>query len=300
MKVIVVGVDGLEMSLVIRWGLKDLLQRYWGTHDALSGIGPDDRLYTPLLWGAFLLGESPSVYGFSYRKLAKEKLKASFGPFYPLYVIRRIIFGKRKLGLRKLAVKLGIYDTRRIRKKILEIERLPDDLLEKTLVHIAKRKGFKVWIKEFPPYNDEKFAEVRAYMCMYFSSGLKERLRLLEEVYAMTEDFFKEAAEALTTNDLVMVYTPLIDYANHMLYRPGKLKLMFHLARYYRRINRLVRELSSKVKEGALLIVSDHGYDPVRHEHSEEGFWSCNIPLNPTPKRITDFKDIILNLLETR
>ena len=298
MKVIVLCIDGLEASLVKKWNLTSFMQKVWGIHD-VSLISSQGKLYTPILWAAFLLGENPQKYGFTYESIANQKRKAGYGLLYPLYCIRRKILGNRKLGLRQIMVKLGLFSVDRIRKRAKYIERLPSSAVSRTLIHEARKKGYKVWVREFPSYNDDKVAEMRAYMNLYFETSLKKRLDYLEDIYSFSLQLFEDALNAVPNHDLVLYYTPVIDYANHMLYRPRRIKLMFHLARFYRRIEKLVKIMSARFGDkAAILIVSDHGYDPSTHYHSDYGFWSSNVELALRPEKITDFKRIIMELLD--
>lgn len=297
MKVIVLGLDGLEVRLVKRWQLRGLMQREWGIHDTYPVCRGGEPIYTPIIWSAFLLGRNPSTSGFTFKRLLMERMKVGYGLLYPLYRIRVALFSNRKLGLRKYMMKLGLFNLNRIKREMRNIERLPNELKEETLVAEAERLGYRVWIKEFPSYNDEKVAELRAFLGEYFYADFRERLKLLEEIYLFSIELLKEAVEMINENDLILYYSPLIDYANHMLYRPKKPKPMLYLSIFYRRINRLFESISHKLKDTAILIVSDHGYDPSKHDHSRYGFWSSNVNLKTKPKYITDFKSIILDLL---
>ncbi|RLE67121.1 MAG: hypothetical protein DRJ47_00995 [Thermoprotei archaeon] len=300
MKVFVLGIDGLEARLVKRWNLKNIMQREWGTHDVASVVGPEEKIYTPIIWASFLLGDSAVRFGYTWKQILDERMKVAYGPIlYPLYRFKIFLFGKRKLGLRKYMVKLGLYKRDRVRREIWRIERLPEHIKQKTLVKEAKNLGYRVWIKEFPSYNDKEVAEMRAYMSIHFFETLDERLKYLEEVYSFSIKLLEEAIDEFDAYDLLLYYSPLIDFANHMLYRPGKLKLMVHLASYYKRIDRLVEKVSEKIGDSALMVISDHGYDPMEHEHSGYGFWSSNIILTKKPQSITDFKNIIMDLLKT-
>ena len=297
MKVVVLGLDGLEVRLIKRWHLKGLMQREWGVHDTYPIHKGEDPIYTPILWSAFLMGQNPSTLGFTFKKLLMKRMKVGYGLLYPLYRIRVALFGDRKLGLRKHMMKLGLFNLNKIKREMRNIERLPNELKKKTIVAEAEKLGYRVWIKEFPSYNDEKVAELRAFLREYFYTDLKERLKLLEGIYLFSIELLKESMEMVNENDLVLYYSPLIDYANHMLYRPKKPKPMLYLSIFYRRMNRLIESISHKLKDTAILIVSDHGYDPSKHDHSRYGFWSSNVNLKMKPKYITDFKSIILDLL---
>ena len=297
MRVIVIAIDGLDAYLVKRWRLEGFMQRIWGTHDVTVAVNPGEKLYTPLIWGAFLLGRKPSDFGYSFKKVVNKRWKTAYGLLYPLYRLRIKLLGSRKLGLRSLMIKLGLFNVGRLEKKLGEIERLPGDAISETIVKKAERMGCRVWIKEFPPYNDIEVARLRARTAQFFDKSLNERLKMLDEVYNFSQKLFNEALDAASSHDLVLYYTPLIDYANHALYRPGKLKPMFHLAGYYRKVEKLVSRVRGRFRDSAILVVSDHGYDPKIHEHSEHGFWSCNKSLPRPPENILDFHDIILQLL---
>ncbi len=297
MKVIVLGIDGLEASLVERWKLRGLKQEDWGLHDVTVAIDPGEKLYTPIIWAAFLLGKKPSYHGFSYRKIKETRSKVAYGILYPLFLLRLKLFPGKELGLRKFMVRTGLFSIDRLRRKMPKVERMPREAVENTVVKKAEKRGYRVWIKEFPSYNDQKLAEIRAYFWSYFDSSLRNKIRYLDDVYNISLKLFEEALQAARENDLILYYNPVIDYANHMLYRPGKLKPMFYLATYYRRVERLVDEVGRVFRDSAILVVSDHGYDPKIHEHSEHGFWSCNKVLENKPRTILDFHNLILDLL---
>ena len=89
MKVFILCIDGLEAKLVKKWKLKGLMQKEWGTHDVHTVIRPEEKIYTPIIWGAFLLGQNPSYEGFTYKKLYKERMKTGYGVLYPLYILRK-------------------------------------------------------------------------------------------------------------------------------------------------------------------------------------------------------------------
>ena len=71
-----------------RWELKDFMQKYWGIHDVLTVLGKEEKLYTPIIWGAFLLGKPPSLYGFNFSNIREQRLKIAYGSLYPLYCFK--------------------------------------------------------------------------------------------------------------------------------------------------------------------------------------------------------------------
>ncbi len=297
MRVIVLGIDGLDADLVLRWRLKAFMQQYYGTHDVRVAVKPGDPLYTPLIWASFLLGKPAYEYGFTHEEIVKRRDLTAYRKFGPLYSLRLKIFGKRSLHLRKIMMKLGLYDRESVVKKFHEVEALPEEALRDTFPEIAKREGFKVWAEEFPSYNEVKFAEWRARASEYLGLSLREKLKALDERTDYSIKLLDRAINAAQDHDLILYYTSVIDWANHKLYRPKSLTLMTFLASYYKKFEKLISKAERKLKKSAILIVSDHGYDPRVQEHSSKGFWSLNIKPPITPKTILDFKGLILELL---
>ncbi len=299
MKVLVLAIDGLEARLVEKWGLRGFKQKFWGTHDVTVATSPGDSLYTPILWAAFLLGEPPGKYGFTYGKIVRERGRVGYGLLYPLYYLRLKLLGGKKLGLRRFLMKLGLYSLDRVKKSLNVIESLPPELRERTFVSEATSKGFRVWFKEFPTLSEVKFSEVRGEASALLGEGLEVRLKYLNDLADYSLKLLNEALDAAETNDLILYYTSLIDIANHFLYRPGNLRVMTHLARYYRLLDREIGRRLAGLEGVASLIVSDHGYDPKIHDHSKYGFWSLNVEPPDRPKSMLDFRGLILKLLET-
>lgn len=294
------ALDGLETKLVERWNVKVYKQKYRGSLEVTAALRSGDPVYTPLIWASFLLGEPAYKYGFTLERIAEERSKAGYGPLRPLFMLRMKLFGKRQLGLRPLLRWLGLYDGRRVVEKAGQIETLPHIARSRTVVEEARNLGFRVWIKDFPGYNDEYYAKVRATFSKYFDLSLAKRKEKVQELYEYARNALKEAAEAAREYDLTIYYTDLLDIANHMFYRPKKPKAMVTLAAYYKMMANEIRSAVVSLKNTATLIVSDHGYDPRIHDHSMSGFWSCNIKPYAVPRTIMDLKGIILKWLATK
>ena len=175
MKVIVFCIDSLEMELVKRWHLIEYLQSYNGVHDIRVAIWPDDPLYAPLLWTSFLLGKPAYKYGFTHKEIVYRRRLIAYRKLGFLYPLRLKFLKGRNLHLRKLLTRLGFYDKKEVVRKSHEIERLPREALKDTLPEIAKQRGFRVWIEEFPSYNDVRHAEWRAKADEYVSLSLQKK-----------------------------------------------------------------------------------------------------------------------------
>jgi len=294
-RVVVLAIDGLEYNLVDRWGMKTYMQQDYGKHDVKSAVRHGDPLYTPLIWAAFLLGEPAYKYGFDYKYIEEQKVEHSYGPILRLlYRAKVAVLGSRDTGLRKLLARLGLYRVDRVRLEAERIETLPPEVLEKTFVYEAKRRGLKVVYNTFPGLPGDRFARERASLFQLFDAPFEERKAKLDELYKGTEEDVERLLGELGGSDLVLYYTPVIDLAHHMFYRPGNRRAMLALRRYYNLVARQVERFQAKAgPDDLILIVSDHGYDPRIHEHSDYGFWSSNRRLPRRPERITEFRGII-------
>ena len=297
MRVIVLGMDGLDANLVVKWGLKTFMQQYYGVHDVRVAVRPNDPLYTPLIWAGFLLGKPAYSFGLDHRLIAIRRAQRGYRFPTALYKIRFKLFGMRKLGIRPILMKLKIYDIKKVVEKAHEIEALPEEALKYTLPEIAKSNGYRVWTKEFPSYNDFKCAEWRAKALELVGVSNEKYLEELEERYQYSIKLLQEAVESAKSHDLILYYTPVIDMANHRFYKPDNIKYMTRLATYYKRMEKAVSEVIKQIPKSALIIVSDHGFDPKKREHSSHGFWSINVKPPLIPRTILDFKPLILKLL---
>ena len=298
MRVIVLGIDGLDADLVLRWRLKAFMQQHYGTHDVRVAVKPGDPLYTPLIWAAFLLGKPAYSYGFDHKLIAARRARIGYGLPEIFCKIRVKLFGTRKLGIRPLLLKLKLYDIKKVVEKAHEIEALPREALKDTFPEIAKNNGYKVWAREFPSYNDSKCAEWRARALEFVGIPMKEILEELERRYQYSIELLQNAIESMESHDLILYYTPIIDWASHKFYRLDNLKYMTILATYYKKMEKNISNLLKRVRRSAVLILSDHGFDPIKQEHSDRGFWSLNVKPPKIPRTILDFKNIILELLD--
>ena len=82
-----------------------------------------------------------------------------------------------------------------------------------------------------------------------------------------------------------------------MLYKPKNFKYIAALYSTYKKLANLIAESIPSRSDLCILMLSDHGFDPINQTHSDYGFWSMNVKPPKKPKTILDFKDIILELL---
>ena len=297
MKVLVLGIDGLEYDLVDKWDIKVYKQSYYGKIDVRAAVRSGDPLYTPLIWGSFLLGKPSYLFGLSMEEIKERRIRSLYGKFYFLFKLRKKLFGDRNLHLRGFLTKIGLADLNEVVRNTPMIETLPPNVLKYTFIAEAEKRGYRVFYTEFPGLKESKYAEMRACFSRYFTMPLDRKLSKLEEVFEYSSKLLSETISVLEGYDLLLYYTSVIDYAHHMLYRPTNLRYMVTLYSTYKKLANLISSLVPKSRELCTVIVSDHGFDPVKQEHSDHGFWSINLEPPKIPKTILDFKSIILELL---
>ncbi|MEB3779292.1 MAG: alkaline phosphatase family protein [Desulfurococcales archaeon] len=296
MRVTIIAIDGLEYNLVEKWNINTFKQKYYGKHDVTVAVKPGEPLYTPLIWASFLLGEPSYIYGYTDKIMKKKRGEVGYsGILKYLFYIKFSILGTRQLKLREILLKLGLFKSDKIKEKAHIIESMPSHLLKKTFIQKAIDNNLKVKYNSIPSMPNDKYAEYRVFLYKYFNSSIKDRILILNKLYNETESDLNNILNNINTYDLVIYYTPLLDEAHHMLYRPNKPIAMVHLRRYYKLVEKQFLRIVNSINynNSLVLIVSDHGYDPSTHEHSNYGFWSSNLKLEVNPSKITDFRWII-------
>jgi len=255
---------------VVRWKLRNLMQKTYGKYDAPISKRYYGKPHTPSAWASFITGKSLEEHGVDWwwswgRFLDWVRLKS---PFKWIKGKRKIIF---KLGLKQRLITSEYWQKRDI----------------KTLFDIIK-PSIPLFV---PTYNEN--LELRKEL----NSALKKGLKVYEErVWKIHQVREREVYKRIDEDwKLFMVWFDLVDLLGHlhMARRPYKLYPA------YMRLDDLTRKLKRKIPpETTVLIVSDHGMEPsddgITGDHSINAFWSLNIKTDWKPKKITDFYPKIL------
>lgn len=280
-KLLILGLDGLELKLVLRWNLTELLQKFYGKFH----VGDLNRLYTPLIWSSILCGFNVEEKGYDYEKAVRK----SMGKLGLLHILKKSVIGeeKRMWLMRKMLRKLGLLNP----PKFV----MPKELLKETFLDEVEKRGFKVFVLEVPGYNEKTNGIFRLEMPKLVTSGtLKTKRNFLKGVMQEAEKRLTNTKKAIRNHDLVMCYLPLPDLAHHLFFKGFKSKV---------EILTLYKWLETKTKnllEDAyklnfkVLIISDHGFDMVNYDHTNYGFWSTNFKTEM--KDYTNIKNCIFGL----
>lgn len=264
MRVLVLALDGLEYDLVIKWRMRNLLQKKYGKIE----LGEEHYYmnlepYTPIVWASFITGLPPS----------RHKVRSLWTYGRVLDFIRELPVISWVKNKRKILYKLGILEPKIVRKENLNAKTIFDVVKPSIAVRVIT-------------YNDDVEQWRRASKAMLFG-GVKKYEEVLWENHRERE---KELFENLNKNwRLLMAYFRIADEKGHIHIA----KRPYILKRVYRRLDMLAYKVRKQLPgDTILLIVSDHGMKPAPDGtgvHSHHAFWSINIDTDWKPKKITDF-----------
>ena len=289
MRLLILGLDGLDPDLVERWRLGQFAQRCHGRHY----VGFLKTLYTPIAWACFLTGRNAEAQGYDIEYIHEERARKLWGPLYPLYAVRRRLI-KRKLGVRKLLIRLGLL-------KAVYTPNMPMEMKPSSFIDELASRGFKVYVHEVPGYNEEHNEYFRTALAKMVGQPFEERKRLAEEALEETRRRVAEGLKQVYEGcDLVFVYSPLPDLAFHAVTKPTATAVAWLLGLHHRLYGTIKPLMEVAYGNGyAVLIASDHGFNLKEYYHSDYGFWSLSVE-PPTWWRIhsiLDFKESIVRLV---
>lgn len=141
-------------------------------------------------------------------------------------------------------------------------------------------------------YDKQQHATERGLLKSFFDTNDEEQRRQILQQYnnhafAHHRKIKRDFAEALLGDyDVVLGYFSVADVIGHLNF--GNTTMM-------KMIYQDLDELAAKIKSDKLLVLSDHGMEPIGKygDHSTYGFWSTNFRELGTPQ-ITDFGKIII------
>ena len=212
MRLVILSLDGLDPNLVELWKMEWFKQKSWGKHY----VGLFNKLYTPILWSCFLTGLNVERHGYSLSELKEKRSKDAFRSqlIYKLYLLRKRIPIK-KLGLRRLLIKLGLADS-------YPASTMPEHLLEKTFLEELKAMDYNIVAIEVPGYNETRNEYYRSRLTKLATAPFLKRADFIKEALEDTTNRIAEATEYVKRDyDLVFVYSPLPDIAFHMAVKPN-------------------------------------------------------------------------------
>jgi hypothetical protein len=263
-RIIVLGIDGLEYSLVKKWKLKNLMQKAYCKMD-LS----DYRVkVTPPIWGSMLTGEiDKEIMNVWIRAAQFVNLKSDV---------------EQKWWAKTVTAALP-YIPPLIKNKIIYrlLEKMGENPFEVTCNYIKEKKipnifqfFEKSWNNGIPSYGRLDNTAERRKLFEKAVGGDKKKLIDYEKKLYNKDKLQLFSAMDDKDFDLIFWYTPFIDTLGH-LYVGKSLKLM----KYYLEINNVVGEVIARDNNSNIYVVSDHGMEEVERGwgmHNDYAFFSSN------------------------
>jgi len=279
MRVVILGLDGLEATVINPEEFPNLCQSQHGTV-SLEGFS---EVQTPQIWTSFITGVLPEEHGVdgfkcgntlsSVEKHLGGYVKKAVNSLFGLGGVKRVTKTKNRLYDHWGVHPYQSYGRRDIKKPTFFDE-------------IPKSYAISVPVFNEPQvYTDIRRMTVQAVGNKDVSRKLTEKLWKLydEEVEAFYECLEQDW-------NLVMLHLFISDVYGH-IYGYSE-KTMFYL---YKILDEFVGEVKKQVSDALTIVVSDHG--TKRGLHTPYGFWSCNKPIPLENPRVTDFHDIILEAI---
>lgn len=279
MRILILGFSSLEHDLVEEFDLKHIKQKEHG----MIGIPLNGLLVDPspvLIWTSFITGKKPGEFGYDNTVVYCRPLK----PLLKLYYKTRAKRVYQNVSHRDQDKETTDY----LCKKLLKyhLARLPkrEDINCQTLFDKPSRihTGLPVF-DQLLDYNEKaKNALKNPEMKQKCESEWKK------DFEEQTEKVFSSLSEPWELN---MFHFYLLDGIQH-IYFDDKLKIRT----YYSYVDRFVQELAEKLtKDTLLLVISDNG--KKNGLQTNHGFYSVNKKISLTPKKMTDFRDLIERIL---
>jgi predicted AlkP superfamily phosphohydrolase/phosphomutase len=263
-KVFILGLDGLEYDLVYKWNLPNLLQKQNGK----IKVPISDKTGVPTspeVWATFLTGK---------RVRADFVSRGLKGKIFGLFPLKPII-----KHLRKEVNLSSIFP-----KKFSTPKRFPQ-LKARSFLDITNSKEINA-----PYYSYNNLAFDFHFRFRHEKLTVQQVVSELKTLYVNIKKQILRTIETLENIDLVFAYMHFPDAVQHHLFpKPRFIK------QHYNDIDHFVSLLKECLPDSTLLIlISDHGFDFGTQRHSKYGFYSSTQFIDPKPKHITDFFDIIL------
>jgi predicted AlkP superfamily phosphohydrolase/phosphomutase len=271
MKCFILGLDAIEYDFVEAWNTRNLMQTEYGKIEV--PLGEDGIPHSPQVWASFLTGNIENL-----------DFKRGSG-------IYGIIYACRKFYKKYIDLPLGII--KRFRKRSLEMRgplTFDSKLPNPTFLDTINSKAINA-----PYVNHDNSCFILSHKFSIGELSLEETLELLKSDYHEHKQLILKEVESLTDVDVVFAFINHIDHFQHKaMYRQEIVEEIYSDIDNY--VGVLKEKLTIKYPNSYIIIVSDHGFDFNTGKHSKHAFYSTNIPLDPAPKKITDFYKIVTSL----
>ncbi len=276
MKVVIIGLDGLEASLINPERYPNICQAEHG-RISLKGF---NQIQTPQIWTSFITGVMPSEHGidgFKHQTLL-SKIEKKYGEYVKKFLS---LFGLKAVNL-VTGVKNNLYGYYNIHPYEPYTK---DDIKVSTIFDKVPNSR----VISLPVYNEpDVYMDIRRSVAgavgdKELSYDLSETC--LDLMKSEVDEFIKYRHNDI---DLIMVHLFVADVYGH-LYGHNKDKLLELYDQF--------EEFIGSIKDDSFTIVlSDHGTKGGMH--TPYGFYSLSKPLALDNPNITEFHNIIMEAVQ--
>ena len=295
MKLLVLGLDGLDPELVDKWNLHFFKQCAWGRHY----VGFFRTRFTPIIWGSMITGLNVEERGYDIEHINSYRSRAMFrnSILRHLYEFRKRFLPKRELGLRFFLKRLGLV-------RYAASPSMPKELRDRSVFVELEKRGLRTVAIEVPGFNERRNEYFRFKISLLHErkSSREEFEKLIAEALLETARRVREGARYVREGyHLVFVYSPLPDIAFHAFPYP-RLCDRLYLRKIHIELWRVVEPLVRFARERgyATMILSDHGFDMENYDHSSHGFWSLSVKPSTCITTALDLKNLMLEIIDRR
>ncbi len=265
LEAIVLGIDGLEFSLVEKWNLKNLMQNKYTKLD----LSDYSVIVTPPIWGSMITGKID-------KEIFKiwERTAAMVGLQGDIKIKRSVNISFKILGLFPKSIQDWIMNN--------IFDNLSDKNAFDLTANYVKEKNLEnifqffknPWDNGLPSYGRNIYSKEKRKLWKEAAEGNKIPLKdITIKDYNIDKSQLLSALK-IPDNDFIFWYTTLLDTLGHMF-----IDKEVDLLNYYLEINSLVGEVIKKYPNIKTYIISDHGMKTTKEKwgvHSKYAFFSSS------------------------
>ena len=276
MRVFILALDGLEYDYVIKWNLKNLMQKTFGKFEISPNYftfeGGVAIPYSPLVWASFITGVPPESHNVNGFWQYDNKI---------LEIVRKFPLILKIRGKRRILSRTGITpNLQRVKQKTI-FEKVNPSIAIDVVGYNANEKTRKM---------------------MFKIKSIDEFITISNKFFLAKIDYFWTLVDEPWK--LFMYYINHVDHMSHCT-ELTKLKYLYQYMDYFAK--KIKNHIKNHIGDCIFLIVSDHGFEKTDkyvgvanllkgppQVHSKHAFYSLNINTKWKPNHVTDFMPRIL------
>jgi len=269
-KVIVLGIDGLEYTLVEKWSLEEIKQKSYCKLD----LSEYKVIVTPPIWSSMLIGHIDE--GLMEVFVNNAKLLGGTGQIEKVWWMKIGQYITSKLFPSKVNYWIWDHIVSPIFRKEDPFEKAANYVFEKNIPN-AFQFYEKPWTNGIPGFKGYEYTALNKELLKRAIEGESTPFRkYMIDRYKKDKKLLLDVLDK-QNNDLVFWYTNILDSLGHMDIGMPVKKLMKH----YLEINELVGYVKKNFPSSIVYVISDHGMQQIDPklpwgDHSRHAFFSSN------------------------